>query len=40
MGWLKRKDFVFLVNSLVKEMAPRTIEKIIGRMYLIAELCN
>ena len=30
-GWLKRNCFVFLVNSLVKEMAPRNREKRIGR---------
>ena len=31
-GWLKRKDFVFLINSLVKEVAPSNREKRIGEM--------
>jgi len=32
MGWLKRKDLVFLVNSFVKEIAPSKREKKIGRI--------
>ena len=31
-GWLKRKDFVFLMNSPVKEIAPRNREKRMGRI--------
>jgi len=30
-GWVKRKDLVFLANSLVKEIAPSNKEKRSGR---------